>query len=286
VAIVAGREITSPMLRDELARRFHGHSEPTTAQKLNALETLIQTEALCAKAKTAGFDRTPQMEARIKNLIATQFKESHFPQPNVAVTDQEIEQYYRANQARFATPLAVHAAIILLEISPRATPEKQKEFRARAESVLEEARHATSAEAFAAVVVRHSEDQATRYRGGDIGWLNSETPGVDSRLLTALAAVAKPGDLAPLISTPRGVVIARLLEKKEAGVKALAEAGETIRYQLSRLKTQQAEANLQASLKAGLDIQVNQALVESISLPVEQIEPPKMPGAQTAQVRH
>jgi parvulin-like peptidyl-prolyl isomerase len=136
------------------------------------------------------------------------------------------------------------------------------------------------------VVARHSEDQASRYRGGDIGWLNSETPGVDPRLVATLAGVEKPGDLAPLISTPRGLVIARLLEKKEAGFKALAEARETIRYQLSRLKTQQAEAGLQASIKAGLDIQVNPALLESISLPVEKIEPPKMPGTQTAQVRH
>lgn len=274
------------MLQDELARRFRGNSGLTTAQKLSALEALIQTEALCAKAKAAGFDRTPQMETRIKNLIATQFKEAHFPPPNAAVTDQEIERFYRANQARFATPPAMHAAVIVLEVSPNATPEKQKEFRARAESVLEEARRATSPEAFAAVVARHSEDQASRYRGGDIGWLNSETPGVDARLVAALAAVAKPGDLAPLIPTPRGVVIARLLEKKEAGFKALAEATETIRYQLSRLKTQQAEANSQASLKAGLEIQVNQALLESISLPVEPIEPPKMPGAQTAQLRH
>jgi parvulin-like peptidyl-prolyl isomerase len=286
VAVVAGNVITSQMLRDELERQFRqGNPELTTAQKLNALQALIQTEALCAKAKAESFDRDPRMEARIKHLIASQFKEARFPATNAAVTEQEIEQFYRENKARYATPPAVRAAIILLEAPAYATPEKRAEFSARAEAVLAEAKRAASTQAFADVVRRHSEDGPSRYRGGDIGWLTSETTGTDSQLVTALAAVEQPGGFAPLVSTPRGTVIAKLLEKRPAGFKPLAEARETIRYQLARQQAQQAEANLQASIKDGLDIQVNQSLLESITLPPEKNEPPKMPGSQTAQIR-
>jgi PPIC-type PPIASE domain len=286
VAVVAGKEITPQMLQDELERHFrHGNSELTSPEKLTALEALIQTEALCTKAKAAGFDRTPQMEARIRNLIAAQFKEAHFPAPNTAVTDQEIEQYYLANKTAYATAPAVHAAVILLEAPANATPEKRREFRARAESVLAEAKAAGRAQEFADVVRRHSEDQASRYRAGDIGWLTSGTTGADLKLVEALTALGKPGEFTSLVSTPRGLFIAKLLEKKDAGFKPLAEIKETLRYQLARLKAQQAEANLQAAIKDGLEIQVNQALLESIALPAEKNEPPKMPGNQTAQLR-
>src|SRR5258705_12650207 len=95
VAVVAGEKITAERLRDELARQHRtSRSNLTISQKLAVLETLIQTDALYAKAKAAGFDRTPEMESRIKNLIATQFKEVHFTSTNSTVTKQEIEQFY------------------------------------------------------------------------------------------------------------------------------------------------------------------------------------------------
>jgi parvulin-like peptidyl-prolyl isomerase len=285
VAVVAGEKITVERLRDELARQHrHDRSNPTTSQKLAALEALIQTDALYAKAKAAGFDRTPEMESRIKNLIVVQFKETHFPKMNLTVTDQEIERYYGENKARYATPLEVRAAVILLEAPVHATAEKQNEFREHAESVLAEAKAAANSQAFADVVHRHSADQASRYRGGDIGWLRSGNSFADSKLIEALSKLEKPGHFAPLISTSRGLLIAKLLEKKDAGFKSLPETRDTIRYQLTRLKAQQAEADLQASIKNGLAIQINESLLESVTLPAEQNDPPKTPGPQTAQV--
>src|SRR5262249_19195332 len=115
--------------------------------------------------------------------------------------------------------------------------------------------------------------------------LTSGNSGVDSKLLEALAKLDKPGDFAPIIPTPRGWFIAKLLERKDAGYKSLPEVKDSIRYQLARLKAQQAEANFQVSIKEGLDIQINQALLDSVTLPAEKNEPPKLPGTQTAQLR-
>jgi parvulin-like peptidyl-prolyl isomerase len=286
VAVVAGEKVTVDMLREELRGEFgSGRSTLTTEQKRTALETLIQKQALYAKAKAAGFDRTPEMQERIRNLIVTRYKEACGPAANPAVAEPEIEQYYTANKTRFAVPLAVHGAVILLEAPANATPEKQQEFNARAEAALAEAKTAASAQEFADVVRRHSTDQASRYRGGDIGWLTSKTIGTDAGLVEALAALKQPGDFAPLVSTHRGVYIAKLLERKDAGCQPLSEVRETIRYQLGRQKAQQAQADFQTSLKAGLDIQVNQAVLESTTLPAEKNEPPPMPERRTAQLR-
>src|SRR6185436_21175917 len=67
VAVVAGEQITAEMVREELGRQFRlARGELTTAQKTAVLEGLIQSRALYAKAKATGFDRTPEMEARIR----------------------------------------------------------------------------------------------------------------------------------------------------------------------------------------------------------------------------
>jgi len=285
VAVVAGEPITVEMLQAELARQFrYGAANLTSAQKSAALDALIEAESLFAKAKATGFDHTPEMRARIKNLIVSQFKETQFRPTDPLVTEQDILQYYEANKNRYATPLAVRGAVILLEAPAHPTPEKQKEFRSRAESVLAEAKAAANAQAFADVVRRHSDEQASRYRGGDTGWLHDGGTGADPKLVEALMALKQIGEFASLISTPRGLVIAKLLEKKDAGHKPLSEVKESIRYQLARQKTRQAEADFQASIKSGLDIQLNRELLESVALPAKKTEPPKMPGLRTAQL--
>ncbi len=285
VAVVAGVKISSERFRDELVKR-HGKTgnNLTSSQKLEVLETLIATDALYAKAKAAGFDRTSEMQSRIKNLIAAQYKEATFPTRTSTVTEQEVEQYYSANKSRYAMPAAVRGAVILLEVPAIATPEKRLEYQAQAEAVLAEAKAAATAQEFAEVVRRRSADQASRYRGGDVGWLTSSMTDYHGKLFEALTPVEKAGMFAPLISTSRGLLIAKLLEKREQGFNPLSEVKESIRYQLTRMKTQQAELNFQASVKEGLDIQINQQLLESIKLPEEKNEAPKMPGAQTAQL--
>jgi peptidyl-prolyl cis-trans isomerase C len=286
VAVVAGAEITVEMVQAELARQFHrvAAADLTPAQKQAALETLIQTEALYAKAKAAGFDRTPEMEARVKNLIVNQFREARFPVATATLPELEIEQYYRANQSRYALPAAVRGAMIFLKAPANATPEKQDEFQHRAATVWAEAKAAETDSEFADVVRRHSEDQATRYRGGDIGWLN---PG-DARnpaLTEALFAVEKPGAVAPLIQTSGGYFIAKVTERKEAGFKPLAEVSEAIRYQLIRQQTQQAEGDFRAAIRQGLSIQINQSLLDSITVPEEKVAPPRTPGTRPGSIR-
>lgn len=284
VAVVAGAEISVPMLQAELARQFQpAATPPTLAQKQAALETLIQTEALHAKAQATGFAQSPEMAARIKQLIVTQFREAQFPAARPLPTDQEVEKYYRANQDRYARPAAVRGAAIFLATPAHATPEKQLEFRQRAEAVWAEAQTAPTDAEFADVVRRHSEDQASRYRGGDLGWLN---PG-DARnpaLTEALFAVEKSGQVAPLIRTTHGYFIAKLLERTEAGLQPLAEVSEAIRYQLTRQQAEQAEVEFRAATTQGLSIAINQALLESVTVPDKKVSPPRTPGARTAQI--
>ncbi|HXG47976.1 MAG TPA: peptidylprolyl isomerase, partial [Methylomirabilota bacterium] len=226
-----------------------------------------------------------QMRARIKQLIVAQFKEREFKPASPAVSEHEIEAAYQNDGGRFAQPAAVRGAAIFLSMPATATAEKKAECRARAEAVLAEARGAADEAAFAKLVAQHSEDQASRYRGGDLGWLTPGAAGVEPALAGALFALKAPGDFAPLVQTPRGFYIAKLLERREAGRKPLSEVRETIRHQLSRAKAAQAERDFYAAMKAGLDITVNRELVEAISLPGDKHEPPRMPGAATAQVR-
>jgi parvulin-like peptidyl-prolyl isomerase len=283
---VAGTPIGAAALQAELKRQFRPGDGPiSTDQKLAALDRLIRNEVLYARALEEGFDQTPEMQTRIKNLVIGHFKERHLPNGTNAITDQAIHQYYEANAQRYAQAGAVRGAMIFLPMPSSGSLENQNELRRQAEAILEEARQAIDDRAFAQVVLRCSADQATRYRGGEAGWLTAQSEGEGAQLFEALAALETPGQFAPLVTTARGIYVVKLLEKRARTQRPLAEVKETIRYQLTRQQTEQAEHDFMTGLKAGLDVQINRPLVESISGPAPTPAPPSMPGGVTAQIR-
>ena len=78
----------------------------------------------------------------------------------------------------------------------------------------------------------HSEDQASRYRGGDIGWLtvgDTNAPW-DPAMLAAVSKLAQPGDLAPVVSTPEAFYLVKLVERQPASVRPLEAVKDGIAY--------------------------------------------------------
>ena len=174
----------------------------------------------------------------------------------------------------------VRAAVIFWKGSPRATPEKKSDLLARVEAVLTEARN-TNATGFAELIQKYSEDQASRYRGGDTGWLRRDEPGSrwDAMLIDRVFGLAKPGDLSPIISTQSGLYIARLVERTPADVLPLDQVKDRIAYAISQQRRQQLEEQFFDRMKAGLRIEVNRPLLQSIQTPTPVVKnkPPSMP---------
>ncbi len=279
VATIGGQEIAEETLRSELRRRFGATPAEavTLEQKLETLERLVRQEAIFAQAKASGFDQSPEMQSRIKNVIIAQFREQRFTNATPVVSEQEIQTAYESSGDRFVQPASMRGAMLFIAQPANASAEKKAEARRRAESILAEAR-AGDAQAFAQLCVRHSDYQVTRYKGGDLGWFSRGAATVEPALVDALEKVAKAGDFAPVIETSRGYFIARLVEKRDAARKPLAEVKELLRHQIARDKAALAERDFHAAMKHGLDIRIDQARVEQLSIPTQKSQPPRLPG--------
>jgi parvulin-like peptidyl-prolyl isomerase len=268
VATVGAASISPEALRGALerqgARDFVGASA-ARERKLAVLETLVRSEAIYAKAKLAGFDQRPEIQEQIKNLVVDRFVEKQFKPQQSEPTEAEVRAYYKANIARYQHSGAVRGAIMFLKCSSAATAEKRAELRAEAEALLKSAMSADES-TFTALVARRSDEQATRYRGGDTGWQKREDRLYETQLVEALFAVHMPGEFAPVVETARGIYIAKLFEKRQPGSKPLAEVKDLIRYELARDKAEQAEREFYAVMKGGLDIRTNLTLVDTISI--------------------
>ena len=286
VAVVGDQVISRAALEQHLARR--GHTVLTPEGITAALDEMVGIEATYAKARAAGYETNAAVQAAIKRLVAAQFEEEQFKDPGAApqVTEQEIEGYYQARQTEFNVPERARGAILFLKVPGKATPEKQAEHAATAAAILAEARQLPSAPAgFGALAQKYSEDAATRYQGGDLGWLAKNQP--DFRfgpaVTEAIFALEKPGDFTPVLRTKDGLVLVRMMEKAPAGARPLSEVKESLSYRLSRARIAQREAEFRTAMKAGLNIKINRPLFEALARPAPSRPPPSLPGVATVQ---
>lgn len=285
LARVEGHAIRVADFEAELARRARASEMARAETREAVLRQMVILEATYLRAKEAGFDQRPEIVRQIKNFIADRFLEQQLKaEPeSPAVTDAEVEAHYRLHADRFAVPERARFAVIQFSVSPKATPEKRAEALQRAEAVLAEVRVLYNSErTFGALAQRYSEDQATRYLGGDAGWLSRGEQGRWDKAVTEAAfALTKPGEVSPVIQAANAFWLVKLIEKQGAGRRPLEEVAEGIRYQLSLAKRHRQQDELHEAMTAGLKIEINRALLETISIPASRphTTPPPLPGS-------
>jgi len=255
----------------------------TLTAKAALLDEMIDREAALAKARAVGFDQRADIQESVKRLIASKFQDEQRKRLGAAdpsAPEAEIQAYYQQHADQYASPARVRGAVLFLKLSPLAEAERREQLLARAQALLAEARAATPAD-FARLVEANSEDQATRYRGGDLGWVSREPKAgaFDPAVMEALLALQKPGDFAGPVATKKGVYLVKLIDTRAAGTRPLTEVREAIAFLLRKQKLEQRERDLLASMRAGLDIRINRPALETIHLPSATDQtPPASPG--------
>lgn len=290
VAVVEGQVISRESFAGELARRAQLmlRNDSEAGQKAALLEEMIRFEALYQSALRAGCDKDPEIAANLKRMIVGKYQEGLLAKTTkLPVSEAEISEFYRNHQDQFGTPERVRVALIEFRVPRTATAEKRAEAARKAAAVLAEAKGAPAADGtFGSLAQTYSEDQASRYRGGDVGWL---TTGVTNSawpvsLSEAVFKLLNPGDFGPVVSTPSAFYLVRLTERQPADVRPLEMVKDGVIYLAAREKERKQQEEIYRELMRGLRIQTNQAVLESIRMPAI-TPPPAGPGTVSAEKR-
>jgi peptidyl-prolyl cis-trans isomerase C len=240
LATVGERQITVDDLKKEIEVR-HAARRPIP-DKETLLREMVEFEALLQRARQAGLLTDPQVQRDINSLLITKLKERQLTpqQEGFTPTPEEIKAEYDQNQAKFTRPAKVRLAVLALATDAKMSDAKRAELRermaeAREKTVATQGSKNASPEApgFGPLSLDYSDDQASRYRGGDVGWLEGGNFSYrwPREVLEAGYALEK-NQVSAVIETQQGVYLVMKMDARPSSTIPFAEAESLLRQSL------------------------------------------------------
>ena len=150
----------------------------------------------------------------------------------------DIEREYNNNSEQYTTPEQVRASHILLKTEGK----DDAAVKAKAEELLKQARAGAD---FANLAKQNSEDSDSAKNGGDLDYFGRGrmVPEFDQAVFAM-----QPGAISDLVKTQYGYHIIKLVDKKNATTRALAEVRQQLTDQLAYQRAQAQAADLSQNL--------------------------------------
>lgn len=221
-----------------------------------AVEMYIR-RVLAGEALAQGLDRAPDVAELLKvvreRVLADALakRKEAAAKPTGPVLENLAEQIYKSNPQRFQQGERVHARHILI-------PLQQAGARATADALRQQIVDGAD---FAELAKKNSKDPATAEKGGDLGFFTRGK--MVKPFEDAAFALAKPGDVSPVVETQFGYHIIQLVQKRQAGLQPFDE----VKAELTKEAADSIAANARQALVAPVmdAMQVHDEAIEAFS---------------------
>ncbi len=221
VARYEGGDVTAEDLRRESSRlppalRTSFETEFGRRELVNAL---VDKRLLVQEADRRGLRGDPEIGRQVRELEERLTVQALLAAEEKALgppAEAELRAWYDGHRSELAQPERVRVSRVLAAAGSTATPAERAAARLRAERFLSRLH---KGEPFATVAAAGS--GAEKARQGDLGLI--ARGGADVRLEHAAFALARPGDLSPVVECDEGFAVLRLVERREARVPPFEE---------------------------------------------------------------
>lgn len=289
IARVGNEFVTAEDWESEV--RMRGASRPglfeAAEQREALMDQLLYRRALVQQAERAGLHQRPEVRRSLDQILINQVLQTELRprQENVDVSDRAVETFYREHADEYRVPARRRIAMIHFELGAGASEETRQAVRATAESVLAEARESSdSMPGFGPLAREHSAHQASRYRGGVLGWVGEGDPSRYSYpavVVETANAMTEPGALSEVVEDERGLYLVRLVNYEPDRVRPLEELADGIRQRLLRDRFREVETRYRDEVLAAAEIELNargRQLLEATGEPQRTPEPQRPPS--------
>ncbi len=225
----------------ELEREYRRRNDKVKLALVSFTADSFRTKVTATDAEVASYFDAHKNDFKIpeKRKIRYLLIDIDAQRAKVVVPPADIEREYNNNSEQYTTPEQVRASHILLKTEGK----DDAVVKAKAEELLKQARGGAD---FAELAKKNSEDEASAKNGGDLDYFGKGrmVPEFDAAVFAM-----QPGQISDLVKTQYGYHIIKLVDKKAATTRQLAEVRQQLTDQLAYQRAQAQAADLAQKLE-------------------------------------
>jgi peptidyl-prolyl cis-trans isomerase C len=269
--LIAANEVQAEVLK----HRAMGNEE--------ALNLLVRRELLFQEAKSAGFDRSPEVQAAWRDFVINRFADGKCHEwEQKTNTQDEARIVYRDHLDQFTRAEKWRVALIFLKKPVKELSETQKSFATRMAEIRDEAISKNSDWDFANLAKRVSEDPSSRNIGGDFGWMSAAAMNrhFPEKISEQVATMHVAGEISPVMEAETGFYTLRLTDYRPAETASFGAVREQA-FALARKESQEHwQDEFYEDLMKSHPVEVNREALEKVPSPTNLAEakPPRLPA--------
>jgi len=275
IARVNGEPITAADVQFEVRRRTEARQPAGDAESI--LQDLIRRKVMLHEAAKSEVMRDPAVRRELENRQLGQWldRSLQVKRDAVRVSDDEMKAYYEAHRDAFSRPAMARLAILYRRANAGDEAELREELAKGRAAFLADPAAATQQgriPGFGTVAAAHSEDTISRYRGGDLGWIDATQD--DARHPAAVLEAARAldvGGVSDVIPAGEGLYVVMKIDQRAPAVSPYEEVAPTLRRKLIRLKQEEVEQSFTSNLMAGAKIEVDREKAARIAVPAADV---------------
>ena len=222
------------------------------------LGRLIERSALAQAAREVGLDQDPALIEQVENLLIGRLKETQLEPElkSLQIPETDLKADYEANlNAKFFVPERVRVGV--LWFNTRGQAPLSARYRPRLEEARQSAANLPVQAGFGSLAIQNSEHRASRYKGGDLGWLevNPANDQWKEQILAIASQLQQPGEISRVVATDQGLFLVRLIERQAAHVIPYESVREGIERRLLSQRRKQMEDQFNEQILARMSVQ-------------------------------
>ncbi|MCP4344461.1 MAG: hypothetical protein GY795_02920 [Desulfobacterales bacterium] len=234
------------------------------------LEEMIEYETLLVKAVEAGLDKDPEVIRAYRNLLVGKFKSRNLTPliEKVNISDTDVKTCYDAHRDDYTRPAKARLAILYMETHKSMPSEKIESIKNKMSEAREKALVLTGEKGFGKLAISFSEDQVTRYKGGDLGWVNKgQNYRWDEKVVKAGFALEKIGDTSDIVATDTGIYLVKLMDRRKSELVPIEKVNARIEHRLILEKKRETEKTFRQDIRASVNVEIFPDILETVPMP-------------------
>ena len=290
IATVNAQPITKAIFQQEMRfRGAHIQNRFDNEEEIKELlDEVIQFELFAQKAIELDYHKDPETALAIKKLLVHKFKQKQLDSSlrKIVVDKSEIEDAYKANQSKYSNTEMARAAIIYMQFGK--DKKENQLLDAKASIIREKALNLSKqTKGFGDLAKQYSDDIRTKHTNGLMSWTSPKAQFTQwpPEVINAIFDLKNIGDISPIIKTKRGIVLLRLVDKREKNVRPLNAVSRQIKNTLMAEKKNDWLKSYYQTLKSEADIKIDEKKLREMQAQLtkhtgrdqEMSQPPRFP---------